>query len=371
MRNMIRKKAGNPKELVQRLKHVKPKEINVVVMPDFFLDRIIAYPRNLEGLTGDMSKIVKQKGGSIDGIKQRELRGGNAVNTASALAKLGVKVHPIVCTDKLGYYLLKFYLGELNIDLSHVKIREHMSITTAIEIPIDYGKANVMLRDLGSLESFGTRDLTKEDFQLLERADYVCVFNWAGTRRYGTQLIEKAFSHVKTKGRGKTYLDTADPSPNKKQIPELIERVFLRDLIDVLSLNENEAVWYAAYFEPEKVAKLKKSMKLDMVARESAKILAKHLTAQIDLHTTRFAASYMEGKETLVSSFNVKVIRSTGAGDAWNAGNIYADSQGFPARTRLMFANAVAAYYVSSREATHPTLSELSDFLLSKTSKNL
>ncbi|RLG92880.1 hypothetical protein DRO34_01945 [Candidatus Bathyarchaeota archaeon] len=357
------------KRLVQKLQNAAPKRPSVVVMPDFFLDRIVTYPKDLHSFINDMARIAEQKGGNIDGVPQKEIRGGNAVNTASALAKLGVKVHPIICTDKFGYALIKLFLEGLDVDLSHVKIRECLSITTAIELHAEEGKVNVMLRDLGSLADFSPKDLSPEDFRLIEEADYVCIFNWAGTRRFGTQLAEEIFKRVKTKGRGKTYLDTADPSSNKAEIPQLVEKVMLKHFVDILSVNENEAIWYASYFEPEKVAKHKKRLKTEALAKECAQILAEHLDTRIDLHTTRFSMSIFENRSLVVPAFDVEVKQATGAGDAWNAGNIYADSQGFKAEARLTFANAVAAYYVSSLEAAHPTLAELRGFLLSKSSK--
>jgi ribokinase len=363
---MKQRKSRTLESLIQKLQQTKPMEKSVVVMPDFFLDRIVTYPKDLQELMRNMARIVDQKGGSIDEIQQMELRGGNAVNTAFALAKLGVKVHPIICTNKLGYSLLKFYFDRLDIDLSHIKIRKELSITTAIELQERDGKVNIMLRDLGSLANFGPGDLAPEDFQLLEKADCICVFNWAGTKIYGTQLVEKIFSRVKTNGCGKTYLDTADPSPNREKIPELLRRVLEKDLVDVFSLNENEALHYASFFDRKKVAKLKEQLKLDTAAKESAKILAAHLETRIDLHTTSFAASITKKKETLVPAFNVDVRQATGAGDAWNAGNIYADLQGFSVEARLTLANAVAAYYISSPIAAHPTISELIGFLLSQ-----
>jgi ribokinase len=355
--------------LAQKLRQVKVKDVRVVVMPDFFLDRIVSYPSSLRDLAGDMARIIDQKGGSLDGIKQKELRGGNAANTASALARLGVSVYPIICTSELGDCLLEFYLGKLGVDLSHVKICGEISITTAVELQAKHGRVNVMLRDLGSLANFSPEDLTQEDFQLLKSADYVCVFNWAGTRRFGTELAEEVFSYVKTKGCGKTYFDTADPSPNKEKIPELLNRVLGKGLVDVLSLNENEAVWYASFFEPKRIPRLKEKLEMASLAKECAKILAEHLATRIDLHTTSFSGSFTKKGETLVPAFNVVIRQATGAGDAWNAGNIYADSQRFSVRARLTIANAVAAYYISSPKATHPTLSELSEFLLSKASK--
>lgn len=220
-------------------------EINVVVMPDFFLDRLVELDFDEKTFCERTREIVHKKGGSIDGIRQTNLRGGNAINTASALAALGMKVTPVICTSKLGLQLIRFYLSSNKLHLLHIKIFEKPSVTTAIEFVTSEGKTNMMLRDVGSLADFGPNDLNIEDSAEIQNADYVCVFNWAGTKKWGTELTKTVFQHTKTKGKGKTYCDTADPSPNETEIPRLMKNVLQSKFLDILSLNENEAVCYA------------------------------------------------------------------------------------------------------------------------------
>lgn len=336
------------------------KEVNAVVMPDFFLDRLVDLNLGLEDFSKSLRRVAKRKGGSIDEIRQTELRGGNAVNTASALTALGVKTTLLVCTNKLGLQLIKFYFKSKKVDLSHIKISGKLSMTTALEFKSEDEKVNVMLRDLGGLASFGPHDLDASDFEAIENADYVCVFNWAGTRRFGTKLAEIVFRHVKTKGQGKTYYDTADPAPNKEKVPELVKKVLQNRFVDILSVNENEAIWYASLLSDEIRESRKKPF--DELAKESARILAKHLSARIDLHTTNFSATFTKKSETIVPAFKVPVLRATGAGDAWNAGNILGDALELSDSCRLALANAVAAYYISNTDGAHPTRKQLMRF---------
>jgi len=345
------------------------KEVNVVVMPDFFLDRLISVNSDVTAFSKLMKRVAERKGGSIDGIRQVELRGGNAVNTASALATLNAKVTPIVCTSQLGLQLIKLCFKSLELDFSHIKIFDKTSITTAIEFETGNGKTNVMLRDIGALASFGPHHLNKEDFKTIEDADYIGVFNWAGTRLFGTELVETVFSHAKDRGKGKTYYDTADPTPNEEGVPKLVERVLRKKLVDILSVNESEAFCYASQLSDE-AEELRKSLKFDELAKECARILASHLSARIDLHTTSYSASFTKKSEVVVPAFNVPVLRATGAGDAWNAGNILGDDHGLSDDCRLALANAVAAYYISNREGNHPTRKQLTKFC-EKLNKNL
>jgi len=344
------------RHFLERLK--PPREFNVVVMPDFFLDRLVTYGGNVQGLSKAITEVAGRKGGSLHGIKQTELRGGNAVNTAAALSTLGAKVHPIINTSPFGLQLLKYYLEPIGVDLSHVKTRGTIALTTAFELIHRGERVNVMMSDLGSLVEFGLDDFTSEDFKLLREADYVCVFHWAATRRWGTELAERVFNVVKKEGKGKTYYDTSDPGPKKEGVPKLVKRVLSADLVDIFSVNENEAFSYASQLG-EKANNLRKGLKPDELAKESARILARKLSARIDLHTTSFAGSFNSKTEVIVPAFKVPVLRATGAGDAWNAGNIFGDALGLPDSLRLTLANAVAAYYISSPTAEHPTLPDL------------
>ncbi len=352
-------------ELLCHLSQFKPKRFRVAVMPDFFLDHLISWDGGVKQFSRSIFDVTKRKGGSIDNVPQVEVRGGNAVNTAAALAVLSVDIFPIIHTSKFGLNLLKLYFQPLNVDFSHVKANGRASITTALEFGDSEDRKNVMLRDLGSLQNFGSSDLEEKDYALLEKMDYVCVFNWAGTRRHGTELAKTVFCHVKKRGLGRTYYDTADPLPNRPKIPQLVEEVLLcPDLIDVLSLNENEAITYAKSLSPKETAKLQRKQKLrSTFVIECARLLAQRLSSRIDLHTNAFSATFTKHEDAIVPSFKVKTLRATGAGDAWNAGNIYADANDFPTELRLMFANAVAAYYLRNPKCEHPQVSQLRSFL--------
>jgi sugar/nucleoside kinase (ribokinase family) len=257
---------------------------------------------------------------------------------------------------------MNFHLKPYHVDTSHVKILKRASLTTALEFRTGKGKANVMLRDLGSLADFGPEDLADEDHELIERADYVCLFNWAGTRNHGTRLAETVFQRAKAKGKGKTYYDTADPTPNREKMAELMRKVLAKRHVDVLSLNENEANSYVSLLNKESSMD-KQKPRSEESAAESARVLAKRLSARIDLHTTSFSATFTKRREVTVPAFKVRALRATGAGDAWNAGNIIGDGNGFSNECRLALANAVSACYISDPEGAHPTRQKLARFI--------
>jgi Sugar kinases, ribokinase family len=182
-----------------------------------------------------------------------------------------------------------------------------------------------------------------------------------GFFQISTRLAKGVFRHVKEKGKGKTYYDTSDPTPNQQGVPDLI-KVLLKSLIDVFSVNENEALFYASYLD-KNINNLRKTLRIRQLIIECAKVLAKNVSSRVDLHATRFSGSFTSEKEILVPSFDVHCLRATGAGDAWNAGNILGEALGLRDSCRLTLANAVAACYISNPSGKHPTLIELMEFL--------
>lgn len=167
---------------------------------------------------------------------------------------------------------------------------------------------------------------------------------------------------MKDRGKGKTYYDTADPTPNRGKIPQLVERVLQSADLDILSVNENEAICYAEQIVHNFRRSGQKNLAIEELARESAKILASKIPARVDLHTTLFSATFRHKEIVAVPAFKVKVLRATGAGDAWNAGNILGYASNLSDEARLMLANAVAAFYISSADGRHPTRKQLLKF---------
>lgn len=352
------------KKLIKKLKTLKkpPRETKIVLMPDFFLDNFLTYHGTLNTFIKEVSQVAEQGGGNIPRTEQVILRGGNATNTASALSALGIKPYLILRTSPLGLSLLEHFVGG-KVDLTHVKTDGKMALTVALELKHRGRKINVMLGDPGSVADFGFDSLTKSDLTLIREADYICVFNWNLNLR-GTELASRVFEYVKKKGKGKTFFDSGDPSPRQREINTLTEKVLMSGNIDVFSINENEAAWYAAYFD-KKIAEKRKKIRPTNLATECAKILRNNIKTRIDLHTAEYTATF-EKREYIVPTFPVTVRRVTGAGDAWNAADIYGEIAGLNPTQRLLFANAAAALYISSPKGKHATLENVGDYLASR-----
>ena len=61
-------------------------------MPDVFIDRFLKI-ENLEKFSSEIYEKSKVGGGSIRGYEQRDIIGGNAVNFAKTISKLGGNVN--------------------------------------------------------------------------------------------------------------------------------------------------------------------------------------------------------------------------------------------------------------------------------------
>ena len=88
----------------------KLKQLNIVgsivVMPDFFVDRIIRL-ESKEKLFESLTEKAARGGGSIRGVPTMDVKGGNAVNVAYCLAKLGVKVTLFTVADEIGGTIIR------------------------------------------------------------------------------------------------------------------------------------------------------------------------------------------------------------------------------------------------------------------------
>ncbi len=324
-------------ELIKKLETVPPPESRIVLMPHFCIDNFVHFGDTPESFIRKIEDIASRGGGNL-ALPQNLQIGGKAANCASALDSLGLQPNLFAKTDELGLKLLQHFVKGKNIDISHVSSNGSLAFTTTIELQ----GANIMLSDPGSLSTFGPENLTEGDTELIKQADFVCISDW-GMNKKGTELAQYVFSLVKNEGGGQTFFDPGDPSPKKenanREINNLKKHILEGGLLDILSVNGDEVNRYGGLDELR-----------DM--------------ARVDLHAKTFSASYTSEMETnKIPAFEVKPIRLTGAGDAWNAGDILGQVLGLPDELRLLLANAVAGHYISDSTGKHATEQDLLEFL--------
>jgi sugar/nucleoside kinase (ribokinase family) len=325
-------------------------------MPDFFLDHSLVYGFDAQTLSRRMLCVASRGGGEIANVHQSLDVGGNAAICTMALASLGADVHPIMKTDKLGFLLMRHFYNAQRVDLSRIKLNGSLSPTAILELRSRHASTNVMLGDASSISPFGFEDLDSDDLAIINRSQYVCVFNWLYNKK-GTELTEKTFQHCRAHSKARTFFDAADPTPRAKELNKLDRRVLRKGLIDMWGMNENEALVFA------KLYKRGLNKHEDQVVLEAGKTLSHYTGVNVYLHTAEYAASIIDKEVVMAPTFAVTPRRGTGAGDSWNAAIIVADALELPEEEALLFANAVAGKYSSNPQRVHSTIRDIVSFL--------
>lgn len=330
-----------------------------VILPDFFVDHFVLVPTFAEFIK-NLENLADQGGGNILQNEQFIRRGGNCVNTASALVALGLKPKIIVTTDESGASLLRTMVPS-ELELNHVHTNGRLSATVSIETEYQNRKINLMVSDSGSAAHFDFSDLSREDLQLVDNCGILVLVN-LNHNQHGASLAKQLFTYVKETSKAKTLMDIGDPSNNPGLIEPLVNEVLREGLVDILSLNENEAGWLAWSITGND-SKWKNLASQPDCWMPAAKMIGSELGIRIDLHTPQFSATILDDEIVSIPAFNVPTKIVCGAGDAWNAGNIFGELHHLSTSERLVLANALAALYVSSEDASHPTRDMIIEFL--------
>lgn len=321
----------------------------VVLMHDFSLDwivRVSAFEVFVEQARG----VFQQGGGLLPDSTQAIQQGGCAANCATTVARLGLPTHFICRTDRLGFHLIDYYLGAVGVNLEHVKTNGDHARVMVLEVGEE--ATNVMVNDQRSFTPFGFDDLDADDLALIDGADLVGVFDWT-LNSAGTDLASRLFDRLAT-GGPITYLDTSDPAPRRGEIDELFDRVLAHQGLHYLNINEHELRQYCG---AETMAE-----DLEQFSRR-VRDLDSRLSAGLAVHTSRFSCAPAKNGVVVIPAYDIVPRRSTGAGDTWNGGNIAALLLELALPERLLMANAVAAYYVESEDGSRPDLTQLIEFL--------
>jgi sugar/nucleoside kinase (ribokinase family) len=332
-----------------------------VILPDFFVDHFVIVP-TYDGLLKALDDLAKQGGGNLTGTEQFIRRGGNCVNTTSALHTLGVDARMIITTDEYGASLLNA-LAPPGLNMNHVHMDGRLSATVSIETELQGRKINMMISDSGSAAVFGFDDLTDADLELVRNSGLVALVNLNHNQR-GAELAHDLFELVKENLSTITFMDIGDPSSNSNLVAPLVKHVLEEGLVDILGANENEIGWLVW----ELTGKDERWKHLASTPKEwinGAKKVSRETGVKIDLHTQYFSAAVNDDEIISTPTFDIESRVVCGAGDAWNAGDIYGHLLEIPSLDRIILANAVAALYVSSPTASHPSRNDIITLLSS------
>jgi ribokinase len=322
----------------------------IVVMPDFFVDRIIRL-ESKEKLFDALGEKAKRGGGSVRGVPMADVKGGNAVNAAYCLAKLGVRVALFTVADGIGATMIRQAFSQFG-DRATLRIANGRSgLTTAFEFPHGGTRVNVMVSDVGDNANFGPEKLGSEaDKAILKNADGVMITNWASNQK-GTELAEFAFRNSPSAFH---FIDPADFETRKQDFSYSLGK--LANMTDCLSINENE---YNSLADALGLGHLLgPSCSADEV-KIAAKKIAEKVGISTDLHL-KVGAAWSNGKESaFVHAIKVDAKTLTGAGDSWDAADIIGYLAGLDPQERLLFANCCASLYIRDPQGEPPAMNKV------------
>ena len=335
-------------ELIEKLRHLSTIG-SIVVMHDFFVDRIIRL-ESKENLSGALSEKAKAGGGSIRGIPTTDVKGGNAVNIAYSLAKLGAKVSLFTVADEMGSIMIRQTFAQFGDKVTLRIANGRTGLTTCFEFPHEDTRVNVMVSDVGDNESFGSERINSEaDRTILKNADGVMVVNWA-TNINGTELAEFSFKNSPSAFH---FLDPADIETRKHDFRDSLAK--LSGVTDCLSINENECNSLADALGFGQVLGCVYSVE---EVKQAAKRISESVGISTDLHT-KVGAAWSNGKESAFAhAIKVDAKRLTGAGDTWDAADIIGYLAGLHPQERLLFANCCASLYIRDPNGEPPSMNK-------------
>jgi sugar/nucleoside kinase (ribokinase family) len=344
--------------LIQVLKN-PPSLKRPVILPDFFLDHFVVQG-NLEAFIKGLRGLAEQGGGNMMGSTQMIRRGGNSTNTAAALYALGANPVLIATTDEQGKRLLES-LTFGGFELSHVHTDGSLSATVSIEVEHEGRRVNLMVSDSGSASSFDFSHLDEYDLSAITDSGLVAIMNLNHNSR-AYEFAKDLLGFVKTNSEAITFMDLGDPSNNPKMLVPIMRDVVSKGYVDVFGMNENESAWIAWAIDEGK-SKWRDGIKDPRTWLSTAEFVSEELGVKIDLHTPFYSASIIGAHVIGYPSFPAESRVLCGAGDAWNAGDIFGILSGLDVMDRLILANAVASLYVSAGTAEHPTTNDVIEFL--------
>lgn len=291
---------------------------------------------------GTMNLIDTERGNEIlRHINKHDKKyacGGSAPNTMITLAALGIKtaLAGMVGKDELGD-IYKDRLEEKNVksDLSTSPVETGSCI---VLVTPDYERT--MSTRLGACREFGPDNVSHE---LIREAKYLYFTGYM----WDTDNQKKALTDaIKTARRAgtKVAFDLADPFVVERHYDDFTR--LIKDSVDVLLANREEAKLMLGYDDPEKAS------------RELAK---NNVIAAVKNCADGSCIGCAGGECITVDAYRVEAVDSTGAGDNYAAGFLYGLIRNYSYADAGKLASFVAAQVVRQTGAQfdHETATEI------------
>ena len=265
---------------------------------------------------------------SIEAIPMQT--GGDAMNEASVLARLGTPVSLItlVGRDSAGQFI-QDSCKTLGIDMSHIVVSESVPTSVNVVLVDEHGERRFVTAKNSSLRMLDAQ-MIRSGLDGLNQGDIVCLASLFVSPQLKHGDVSDIFSDLKSRG----CTICADMTRRKNgETAENMKPVF--KYIDYLFCNGEEGAILTGKDEPEDIA--------SALFEQGAKHILVKLGERgcyIKSHAlTRYFNAFK----------NAKVLDTTGAGDTFAAAFIYALSNHSSLEDCVRFANAAASICVEHR----------------------
>ncbi len=265
-------------------------------------------------------KLFKLDGQDVDYMKNSF--GGDALNEAIALARLGKNVHWIskVGDDDAGRRILN-YAAANGVDTSGVKVETGLETAVTVVLVDKKGERRFLTNPRSSLRKLALEDILPHVDNMAQIVSFASMFI---STLLDAPAMEKLFRRIKASGR--TLAVDMKCSKNGETLKDLAG---VLSSVDYFFPNEFELATLTGEADVQKniAALLKSGLKCAVVKRGGDGCIIATKSAQIKIPAYRVE----------------KVIDTTGAGDCFAAGFLWALSEGWELEACGRFASAVAS----------------------------
>lgn len=331
-------------QISQKLTHKQ-----CVCLPDFFVDVLLFYPPSFSTshFLETFQANIRGEGRNIYAENGKIVPGGNAFNTACAIAQLDCPTKFIGETDRFSSLIATEVASDIPALEILLEISNRVNLTTAIEIQDNAGKPhNIMLSVADALCNWGPDELSSQSEAHIQNADLVYLSNW-GINAFGNELLSKVLGLAS----GSVMFDPGNIFAGEQRIGGLLE---LLQGVSVLSLNFDELKFL------EKHAKSIHSVEsLDSFLENTLIFVHGHDKVRV-----------LQGREkATIPTFAIVPVIQTGLGDSFSAGVIAGILSDLSPSEAALLGSAMAGYYSTSY--IHPRLKDLRQFLHREKLKSL
>ena len=253
--------------------------------------------------------------------------GGNGANSAYVLARLGASVTlcSAIGADPFGE-VVEGWLADVGVNTEGL-VRRDEAATAVTTVVTDDVPHRLSFHHEGASTTFGIEDAPQEAF---EQADVLLVSGYPLLEGWRPDGIAQAL-HAAHQAGGRTALDIGPALGRPATLSEL--KPLLPDA-DYLICNEHELTVCTDQSD------IGRAMEEVMEAGAHCLVVKRGGAGALICRAGRPAALQVPG-------FEVEAHFTVGAGDAFNAGLLFALSKGWPWKRMLRFANATAALVVA------------------------